>query len=396
MATELFANVPDTTVTSGGTDAPAGGTVESWTVASSASFPAASSGAGTQFHVGDPGAPTEMILVSNVSGTTWTVTRGAESTTPVAHAANFTVVQVVTAGFLGSILANPATTLGDMLYEDATPALARLAGSTSSTRKFLRQTGTGSSSAAPAWGTITAADVPVLNQNTTGTAGALSATLVIADGGTGETTASTAYSALSPMTTLGDMEYEDNTPQAVRLPGNTSLQDMVLTQAGNGTISAAPAWSVLPGQILVSSVYAPGTQNVLNVTSGTFTAFSSALVNSGTFTSPASGNVRVSVNVVSSGVAGGFGFALAAHGSVSPLAAPAVGVADSSATQQRLYPLAFEVTGLTPGSSYCYDLLGATPSGTVAVWANAGTSTVPAFNLSANRGAPVTFTVQAL
>ena len=104
MATELFAaNRATTTVSSGGTTAPARGTQETWTVASSAMFGAASTGA-SQFHVADPAAPSEIIAVTNVSGTTWTVTRGAESTTPVTHAAGFTVYQVTTAGFLGSLL----------------------------------------------------------------------------------------------------------------------------------------------------------------------------------------------------------------------------------------------------------------------------------------------------
>jgi hypothetical protein len=100
MPQELFTNDAATTVPSGGTDSPVGGTGQSWTVTSSASFPAASNSASppTQFHVADPAAPSEVIAVTNVSGTSWTVTRGAESTTPVTHSAGFTVVQVVTAG----------------------------------------------------------------------------------------------------------------------------------------------------------------------------------------------------------------------------------------------------------------------------------------------------------
>ena len=75
MATELFAsNLAVTTVTSGGIGAPAQGTQETWTVASSAMFGAAATGV-SQFHVTDPNAPTEMIAVTNVAGTTWTVTR---------------------------------------------------------------------------------------------------------------------------------------------------------------------------------------------------------------------------------------------------------------------------------------------------------------------------------
>lgn len=96
---ETFANTPQTTVSTGGTTAPGSGTPETWTVASSSSFPIATTGI-WQFHVEDPALPGELIAVTNVSGTTWTVTRGAEGSTPVAHAAGFTVEQVASAGWL--------------------------------------------------------------------------------------------------------------------------------------------------------------------------------------------------------------------------------------------------------------------------------------------------------
>lgn len=50
MAVEVFANQAVTTVSSGGTDAPASGTQETWTVTSSATFPTAGV---YQFHVAD-------------------------------------------------------------------------------------------------------------------------------------------------------------------------------------------------------------------------------------------------------------------------------------------------------------------------------------------------------
>ena len=91
---------------------------------------------------------------------------GSTNTTQIATTA---MVQAAIAG-IGAGFANPMTTLGDIMYEDGTPAAARLAGSTSATKKFLVQTGTGSVSAAPSWGTISAGDVPTLNQDTTGKA----------------------------------------------------------------------------------------------------------------------------------------------------------------------------------------------------------------------------------
>lgn len=50
-------------------------------------------------------------------------------------------------------------TLGDIVYSSASNTLNKLAGNTTTTKKFLTQTGTGSASAAPAWGTISGSDV---------------------------------------------------------------------------------------------------------------------------------------------------------------------------------------------------------------------------------------------
>src|SRR6185437_15194238 len=54
-------------------------------------------------------------------------------------------------------------TLGDILYSSASNTLSKLAGNTTSTRKFLRQTGTGTVSAAPTWDTLTSGDIPALS-----------------------------------------------------------------------------------------------------------------------------------------------------------------------------------------------------------------------------------------
>ena len=59
--------------------------------------------------------------------------------------------------------------------------------------------------------------IPTWNQNTTGTAAGLSTTLAIASGGTGQTTASAAFNALSPITTTGDLILGNGTNSATRL-----------------------------------------------------------------------------------------------------------------------------------------------------------------------------------
>ena len=48
-------------------------------------------------------------------------------------------------------LTNPMTTLGDVIYGGASGAPAKKSGSTSSTVRYMSQTGTGSASAAPDW-----------------------------------------------------------------------------------------------------------------------------------------------------------------------------------------------------------------------------------------------------
>lgn len=65
---------------------------------------------------------------------------------------------------------SPMTTLGDVIYGGASGTNTRLAGNTTSTKKFLTQTGNGSVSAAPGWNTIVAGDISTLAVTWTGAA----------------------------------------------------------------------------------------------------------------------------------------------------------------------------------------------------------------------------------
>jgi hypothetical protein len=64
-----------------------------------------------------------------------------------------------------TVAASPV--LGDILYSNSTPAWTKLAGNTTTTKKYLAQTGTGGASAAPAWAQIAAADVSGLAASAT-------------------------------------------------------------------------------------------------------------------------------------------------------------------------------------------------------------------------------------
>jgi hypothetical protein len=67
----------------------------------------------------------------------------------------------------------------------------------------------------------------------------VSGQLPIANGGTGQATAESAFNALSPMTTSGDIIYMDTTPKAVRLP--IGSLDQILTVIGGLPTWANPA-----------------------------------------------------------------------------------------------------------------------------------------------------------
>jgi hypothetical protein len=91
------------------------------------------------------------------------------------------------------------------------------------------------SAGAPTFRAVVAADIPTLNQNTTGTASNVTGTVAIANGGTGATDATNARSNLS----------------AAKSGANTDITSVALT---TGTISTAPSG----GTDIVNKTYADG------------------------------------------------------------------------------------------------------------------------------------------
>lgn len=92
---------------------------------------------------------------------------------------------------------------------------------------------------APDFRLIVSADIPTLNQNTTGTSSNVTGIIAIANGGTGQSTANSAFAALSPMTTAGDMIYMDGTPVPARL--TVGIDGTILTVVGG-----FPTWMPAP------------------------------------------------------------------------------------------------------------------------------------------------------
>jgi len=147
------------------------------------------------------------ILNQNTTGTASNITATSNSTLTTLSSLSLPGSQVS-----GNISGNSANVTGTVAIANGGTgqttqqlALDALAGSVTSAQ-YLRGTGTHVQMSS-----IQASDVPILNQSTTGTASNVTGIVAIVNGGTGQTTASAAFNALSPNSTKGDITVYDTT-----------------------------------------------------------------------------------------------------------------------------------------------------------------------------------------
>jgi hypothetical protein len=147
---------------------------------------------------------------------------------------------------------NSSYVTGDTLYASGTNTLGKLSGNTTTTKKFLSQTGTGSASQAPAWeqpaftdvtGTVGSGQLSGSYTGITGVgtlaAGTWNANLIgIAYGGTGQSTATAAFDALAPDQTGNSGKY---------LTTNGSTTSWAALSVGDGTLTMATSGTGLSG-----------------------------------------------------------------------------------------------------------------------------------------------------
>jgi len=136
--------------------------------------------------------------------------------------------------------------------------------------------GTGTVNGLTLTGTVTTSGNLTLGGTLTGVSltSAVTGTLPVANGGTGQTTASAAFNALSPITTAGDLILGNGTNSATRLAIGPNTY--VLTSDGT-TASWQPAGGGGGGTGTVTSVSGTGTVNGLTLTGTVTTAGSLTL-----------------------------------------------------------------------------------------------------------------------
>ncbi len=235
-----------------------------------------------------------LAAVENTSLSTWagssnlttlgTIGTGTWNATAISIAKGGTGATTAVAAFDAL---SPATTLGDVIYSNGTDNV-RLAGNITATRKFFRQTGTGTVSAAPAWDTLTDPDIPaaltgktynsltltaaavgftvaggatsktLTMSNTLTLAGTDGSTLNVGTGGTLGTAAYTASTAYAPaagsasIVTVGTITSGTWTGSAIGL-----------SNGGTGATSKIAAFDALsPAITLGDLIYRDGTNNV--------------------------------------------------------------------------------------------------------------------------------------
>lgn len=167
----------------------------------------------------------------------------------------------------------------------ATPAISLASGYGDTQNPYASKTANdflaapNGSAGVPTFRAIVAADIPTLNQNTTGTASNVTGVVAIANGGTGQTTAVTAFDALSPATTKGDLIVSNGTDN-VRLPVGTN--NYVLT--ADSAQATGVKWAVASGSGATIS-------NDTSTTSNLYPTFAAAT--SGTLSNIYTGNANL-------------------------------------------------------------------------------------------------------
>ena len=185
---------------------------------------------------------TIKVLASNAAVTpVTTFSAGTTGLTPSsATSGAVTLAGTLVVGNGGTGLTTLAT--GSLTYGAGTSAFSTLA---IGTANQILTVNTGAT--APQWSTLSGVAVTTISFGSTGltpataTSGAVTVagTLAIANGGTGQTTASAAFNALSPITTTGDLILGNGTNSATRLA--IGANTYVLTSNGTTASWAAPA-----------------------------------------------------------------------------------------------------------------------------------------------------------
>lgn len=181
----------------------------------------------------------------------------------------------------GNVFPTPAAVKGDLWYASAASTLTALAGNTTTTKKFLTETGTGAAANAPAWSTIAQSDVFPASTDTqilvsnSGTYASVTASgdLTNTNAGVFTVVKSHGNAFPSPATVVGDVWYGSAANTLSALAPNTTATKKFFSMTGTGSAGQAPSWATIAtGDLpnLAGDVTgAPGANTVVKINGGT-------------------------------------------------------------------------------------------------------------------------------
>lgn len=182
-----------------------------------------------------------QVLIGNSTGNTLTKsTLTAGTGISITNGAGSITIDATNAGAVTSVTGtSPVVSSGG-----ATPNISLASGYGDTQNPYASKTANyflaapNGTAGVPTFRAVVAADIPTLNQNTTGTADNVTGVVAIANGGTGQTTANPAFNALAPTTTKGDLIVSNGTANVRQAVGTDTY---VLT--ADSTTATGVKWA---------------------------------------------------------------------------------------------------------------------------------------------------------
>jgi hypothetical protein len=219
----------------------------------------------------DIGNGTGFTRATLTAGSGVSISNGAGSITISATGSGGTVTSVGATAPVASSGGNTPTISLNSAYGDTLNPYG------SKTANFFLAAPNGSAGA-PTFRAIVAADIPTLNQNTTGTASNVTGTVAVANGGTGSTTAAGARTNLGA-TTLGGNLFIITNPSAITFPrfnaDNTvsalsaaDFRTAIGAGTGGGSVTSVSGTGTVNGITLTGTVTSSGSLTLGGTLSG--------------------------------------------------------------------------------------------------------------------------------
>jgi trimeric autotransporter adhesin len=208
-----------------------------------------------QLLIGNSGTGS-LVKATLTAGSGITITNGSGAIT-IAATGGGTVTSVTgTAPVVSSGGTTPAISLAAAYGDTLNPYASK-------TANFVLAAPNGSAGV-PTFRAIAAADIPTLNQNTTGTAANVTGTVAIANGGTGQTAANDAFNALAPNQATNASKYlttdGTNTSWSALVPtinpitiNSTTITTAINIASGENGFSVGPMTVGAGGSVTVAS-----------------------------------------------------------------------------------------------------------------------------------------------